>query len=75
MSDPIPSFVLDLLEWLDRGSRPYAEVMEAWRISCPRLPVWETANELGFVEQFHLPGEPARVRVSAVGLEHLAAHR
>jgi hypothetical protein len=24
--------------------------MNAWRTSCPMLPVWEDANDLGFVE-------------------------
>lgn len=44
--DPL---VLDLVEWLDRTPRSYAEVMEAWRTSCPRLPVWEDAIDRGLV--------------------------
>ena len=75
MNDPVPALVLDLLEWLCKTPRPYSEVMETWRTSCPRLPVWETANERGFIEHIHAPGEPARVGVSARGREHLAAHR
>src|SRR5215203_3795036 len=43
-SDRIHSLVLDLLEWIDGEPRPYVEVLEAWRTSCPRLPVWEEAN-------------------------------
>ena len=43
--------VLDLLESLAAGARPYSEVMEAWRTSCPRLPVWEDANDLGLVSR------------------------
>ena len=31
--------VLDFLDWLAAGPRPYAEVMEAWRTSCPRLSI------------------------------------
>jgi len=34
--------------------RPPAEgdgdVMDAWHTSCPRLPIWEDANDRGFVE-------------------------
>ena len=43
------SLVLDLLDWLASGPRPYAEVMEVWRTSCPRLPVWEDAVDAGVV--------------------------
>ena len=75
MSDPVPSLVLDLLEWLGAGPRPYAEVLEVWRTSCPRLPVWETANEEGFIEHSHTPGRAASVALSAKGRSHLSAHR
>ena len=47
MTDPVDALVLDLLEWIGDCPRPYAEVMEAWRTSCPRLPVWEEANTRG----------------------------
>jgi hypothetical protein len=43
------SLVLDFLEWLAAGPKPYAEVMEAWRTSCPRLTVWEDAVDAGYV--------------------------
>ena len=32
-----------LLEWIGERPREYAEVMEAWRTSCPRLSIWEDA--------------------------------
>ncbi len=41
MFDPVDALILDLLEWIGPGSRPYSEVIEAWRTSCPRLPVWK----------------------------------
>jgi len=41
--------ILDLLEWVTKRDRTYEEVMEAWRTSCPRLPVWEEANDRGLV--------------------------
>jgi hypothetical protein len=48
--DPIiESLILDLLQWLANGERTYEDVMEAWRTSCPRLTVWEDANDRGLV--------------------------
>jgi hypothetical protein len=43
--------ILDLLESLEAGRRPYGEVMEAWRTNCPRLPVWEDCVDLGLVRR------------------------
>jgi D-3-phosphoglycerate dehydrogenase len=31
--------------------------MDAWRTSCPRLPVWEEANDRGFVAHRRIGGE------------------
>lgn len=45
------SLVIDLLVFLKAGPRPYHEVMDAWRTSCPRLPIWEDAVDLGLVER------------------------
>jgi D-3-phosphoglycerate dehydrogenase len=75
MSDPVEPLVLDLLEWIGREPRPYSEVIEAWRTSCPRLPVWEEANTRSFVERRHSVGTEARVQVSPSGLAFLRAHR
>ncbi len=38
----VESLILDLLEWLVKRDRSYEEVMDEWRTSCPRLPVWRT---------------------------------
>jgi len=67
MRDPVDALVLDLLEWIGGGSRPYLEVMDAWRTSCPRLPVWEEANLRGLVETRHEPGQEREVRLTATG--------
>ena len=56
--------VLDLVEWIAAGARSYAEVMEAWRTSCPRLPIWEDAVDLGFVVRVHRDGAGAMVDVT-----------
>ena len=71
MSDPVESLIVDLLEWVGREPRPYAEVMEAWRTSCPRLPVWEEANARGFLDQRRLEGGGTVVLVTEKGLRHL----
>lgn len=49
MSDTLKPLIRDLLEWLERDRRTHAEVMEGWRTSCPRLPVWEEATDHGLV--------------------------
>ena len=50
MADPVvDALVLDLLDWLATRERSYAEVLDAWRTSCPTLPVWEDANDRGLV--------------------------
>jgi hypothetical protein len=75
MSDTVDSLVLDLLEWIGPDPRPYAEVLEAWRMSCPRLTVWEDANEQGFIERRREVGRGELIAVSAAGQEHLQRHR
>lgn len=44
VSDPAAYLLLQFLAWIDDRPRGYAETMEAWRTSCPRLPVWEDAT-------------------------------
>ena len=61
------SLILDLLEWLAIRDRTYDEVMDAWRTSCPRLPVWEDANDCGLVLTTEVRGLRI-VRPTAAGL-------
>ena len=76
MSDAVAdSLVLDLLEWIGPGPRPYLEVLEAWRTSCPRLPVWEEANDRGLIVRHHEPGRGQFVSVSAAGWDLLRERR
>ena len=75
MSESVDALILDLLEWIGPKPRPYAEVMEAWRTSCPKLPVWEEANSRGFVARSHETGQEAIVSVTASGREFLDAQR
>jgi D-3-phosphoglycerate dehydrogenase / 2-oxoglutarate reductase len=66
---------LDLLAGIGDEPRPYTEVMDAWRTSRPRLPVWEQATERGLVSRRHMPGAGSPVSVSAAGTEYLSLHR
>jgi hypothetical protein len=75
MTNTIEALILDLLEWIGPESRPYQEVIEAWRTSCPQFPVWEEANDRGFLEHHLEPGRGTYVSVSARGREHLQAAR
>jgi hypothetical protein len=71
VSDTIDALLRDLLIWLERAERPYPEVMEVWRTSCPRLTVWEDANERGLIEQTRADGRTL-VRVTAAGRAFMA---
>jgi hypothetical protein len=73
--DTVGALILDLLEWVGPTPRPYDEVMEVWRTSCPRLPVWEDANDRGFIVRHHEPGRGALISVSPAGADHLRRYR
>jgi D-3-phosphoglycerate dehydrogenase len=62
----IETLIMDLLEWLARGDRSYEEVMDAWRTSCPKLPVWEDANDRGLVITEQVQGRSV-VRITSSG--------
>jgi hypothetical protein len=67
-TDPL---VLDLVEWVAIRPRPYAEVMDAWRTSCPRLPIWEDAVDQGLVSCAREAGLVAVVKATPLGLARL----
>jgi hypothetical protein len=75
MSDILTPLTVDFLAWLAPAPRPYAEVMEAWRTSCPRLTVWEDVLEAGFVARRRSPGTAPTIEVTARGIAFLARHR
>jgi D-3-phosphoglycerate dehydrogenase len=74
MSETVDALLCDLLAWLAQGAQPYGDVMDAWRTSCPRLPVWEDANDRGLIEQVRMDG-CAMVRITAAGRAFLAQRR
>lgn len=61
------ALVLDFLKWIGAGPKPYQEVMDAWRTSCPRLSVWEDSLEAGLVVVKDL-----KVYITVAGLGLLA---
>lgn len=49
MNPIVESLMLDPVECPERRPRTYAEAMEAWRTSSPRLTVWEHAVDGGLI--------------------------
>ncbi len=74
MDATLDPLVLDLVEWVAARPRRYAEAMEAWRTSCPRLTVWEEAFDRGYVERRPSDDGSAMVASTATGLVFLRQH-
>ena len=57
-----------MLAWIAERPRSYADTIEAWKTSCPRLSIWEDAlaDELVRVER-------GAVLVTAAGIELLSS--
>ncbi|HVH86187.1 MAG TPA: hypothetical protein VM912_05645 [Terriglobales bacterium] len=66
----VEALIVELLQSLAKGERSYDEVMDAWRTSCPRLPVWEDANDRGLVIRDQANGRSV-VRITSLGLAFL----
>ena len=49
MSAILDPLVMDLVQFVANAPRPYEEVIDAWRTSCPRLTVWEDAIDRGYI--------------------------
>ncbi len=67
MSDTLTPLILDFLEWIAVSPRPYSEVMDAWRTSCPRLTVWEDALDQGFILRRYVAGNELLVDLTPRG--------
>jgi hypothetical protein len=67
MSETLRPLMLDLVAFVADRPRPYAEVLDAWRTSCPRLTVWEDAVDAGLVRL-----EDGTVQATAAGRAALA---
>jgi len=74
MIDTVENLMLDLVEWVGRKERTYQETMDAWRTSCPKLPVWEEATDRGLVEAAFVNGASV-VRATQAGLDFFKEKR
>ena len=70
----VDALIVDLLEYVAGRERTYAEVIEAWHTSCPKLPVWEEANDRGLLTQARVNGH-AVVRITTAGTAFLERYR
>jgi hypothetical protein len=75
MSDTLDPLVLDFVEWIAKQPRPYAEALDAWRTSCPRLTVWEDAADLGYVERRIFEGQGVCLIATDAGQQFLQSRR
>jgi D-3-phosphoglycerate dehydrogenase len=74
VTNAVDDLILDLIEWVGRRERTYDETIDAWRTSCPRLPVWEDATDRGLVETISA-NAISLVRVTAAGFALLKEKR
>jgi hypothetical protein len=69
----VPALTLQLLEWISDRPRSYAELLDAWRTTCPRMSIWEDACSDGLIDCE--PGTGHIVALSSKGRALLQAHR
>ena len=74
MTETTDALVLDLVEWVAREPRLYADVIETWRTSCPRLTIWEDAVDRGYVARQSVVGLGVRVAITEGGKNFLREH-
>jgi D-3-phosphoglycerate dehydrogenase len=70
----VEALILDLLEWVASGERSYEQVLDAWRTSCPKLPVWEDAVDRRLVVMEEVNGRSI-VRITPSGLTLLEGRK
>ena len=76
MTEATEALTEQFLSWLSDRPRTYRDVMDAWRTSCPRLPIWEDAVDAGLVEvKSGKTRDETRVVVTDRGIAVLNQHR
>ena len=50
MQESAINLTLEFLGWIARQPRTYADVMEAWRSTCPRTSIYEDALRDGLIQ-------------------------
>jgi D-3-phosphoglycerate dehydrogenase / 2-oxoglutarate reductase len=73
-TETVDNLILDLLEWVGRKARTYEETMDAWRTSCPKLPVWEDTNN-GCPVEMSLADGRSLIQVAPAGIAMLKENR
>jgi hypothetical protein len=73
MSGTVDALIVDLLADVASKERRYDDVLETWRTSCPKLPVWEEANDRGLITRTRVNGH-AVIRITAAGKALLEQH-
>ena len=71
MSTTLQPLVMDLVQFVAAQARPYDEVIDAWRTSCPRLTVWEDAVDAGLVSLARGDDRALMVSATSAGLRLL----
>ena len=74
MGKDLDPLILDLLEWIARAPRSYADVLDAWRTSCPRLTEWEDCIDRGYAMREYHAGREVMVGLTRAGRDFLRAH-
>lgn len=70
MPSPTELLTDQFLAWVAERERTHADVMDAWRSSCPRLTIWEDAIIDGLVR---IRPDRAVVELTQAGRQRLAA--
>jgi hypothetical protein len=74
MTDPARALTLQFLAWVAEAPRTYAQAMEAWRSTCPRLSIWEDAILDGLIAfEGGATRNQSRVTITRKGRTLLAA--
>lgn len=75
MTAQVSLIMVQFLEWVADRPRTRSDVMEAWRSSCPRFPVWEDALADGLIRQCGGETGERRVELTQQGrmaIQHLS---
>jgi hypothetical protein len=71
LSVTIDPLLMDLVAFVAKRPRPYDEVIDAWRTSCPRLTVWEDAIDRGLITRGRGEDKTLIVQATSTGLRFL----
>ena len=63
--------MIQFLQWVADRPRSREDVMDAWKSSCPRFPVWEDARADGLIRQSGGEAGKHRVELTARGRDAL----